>query len=128
QLELPWHLLDLQQLRPDSLLLHFALPQPWNSEIDIQEICPVLELPPNSGNLAEVVPQPMLKKLDYYRRHAARVGDFEIQTSTRKDLPELLEAFLRLHSARWHTRNQDGALASASLQNFYREAADQMLA
>src|SRR5262249_32362674 len=60
---------DLQQLRPSSTILSVPPPAVWSENVEDHDVCPVLPLAELS--LSTHAP----KKLRYYRRSLARMGD-----------------------------------------------------
>jgi CelD/BcsL family acetyltransferase involved in cellulose biosynthesis len=98
---------DFQDLRSDSRLLL--------EEASIQDVCPVLELWQDI---------PMLKKADYYLRHAGKFGEVHIEQATGQNFEKLFAEFLRLHRSRW---GDEGVLNDAALKQFHREVASEFL-
>ncbi|MDQ1473587.1 MAG: hypothetical protein QOJ99_5067 [Bryobacterales bacterium] len=101
-----WDVLNLQELRPGSGLLHG-----WPAEEC--SVCPVLELSAWPGSMDE-------KQRTDWRRARNRLlksQDFEFMTATAGTVEYCMDEFFRLHGLRW------GAL-SDSLQRFHREVAN----
>lgn len=114
---------DLQQLRPSSLLMSAPLPAGLGENVEDQEPCPVLSLENAGAELEGLLSTHARKKLRYYRRSLARLGDVRVEAASETNLDELLEALYRLHAARWQQRNLPGVLADPTIQQFHREAA-----
>jgi CelD/BcsL family acetyltransferase involved in cellulose biosynthesis len=112
---------DLQQLRPSSTMLSVAPPDGWSDSVDDQDPCPILPLHeiPTSTHFR--------KKIRYYRRALARLGDVREEPATAANLDEQLEALFTLHAARWQQRGLPGVLADDVVQQFTRDAARHML-
>lgn len=112
---------DLQQLRPSSTMLSVAPPAGWTDSVDDQDRCPILPLDdiPTSTHFR--------KKIRYYRRALARLGDVREELATATNLDEQLEALFTLHAARWQQRGLPGVLADDVVQQFTRDAARRML-
>ncbi len=123
-----WDHCDFQQLPGNSALLGAERPGDCKSQVTVQEVCPVLTLPENSGELPACVPPHMLAKLRYYRKRAQRTAPARMETVDAANFGELFENLIRLHEARWGARGQNGVLADEHLRRFHREAAEGMLA
>jgi CelD/BcsL family acetyltransferase involved in cellulose biosynthesis len=112
---------DLQQLRPSSTMLRVAPPSGWSDNVDDHDVCPVLQL-------AELdLSTHAQKKLRYYRRSLARIGDVRVEAATTDNLDNLTTALFDLHAARWQQRGLPGVLADHVTQAFTRDAARAML-
>src|ERR1051325_1606079 len=86
---------DLPQLRPSSSMLRVAPPAGWSDNVDDHDVCPVLQL-------AELdLSAHAQKKLRYYRRSLARLGDVRVEAATTDNLDNLTNALFELHAARW---------------------------
>lgn len=119
---------DLQQLRPSSPLLAAPLPDGLAENVEDQDPCPVLSLEGANAELEPLLSTHARKKLRYYRRSLARLGDVRVEAATETTLDELLDALYLLHAARWRRRNLPGVLADPTIQQFHREAARGFLA
>jgi CelD/BcsL family acetyltransferase involved in cellulose biosynthesis len=119
---------DLQQLRPSSPLLAAPLPDGLAGNVEDQDPCPVLSLEGANAELEPLLSTHARKKLRYYRRSLARLGDVAVEQATEANLDALLDALYVLHAARWRTRNLPGVLADPTIQQFHREAARGFLA
>ena len=69
-----WDACDWQQLRSGSTLLAYETPPEWTSQINVQEVCPVLSLPEQIRELPRTGPLRMLEKLRNYRRRLRKLG------------------------------------------------------
>lgn len=118
--------IDLADLASDSPLLVAPAPAGWRDERRACEPRPVLVLPERPEGLREAVPR--LRKLAYYRRRVARLGDVVLETATAASLHEHLEALFRLHGLRWAGRGEPGVLADPAVRAFHRLAAPELLA
>jgi CelD/BcsL family acetyltransferase involved in cellulose biosynthesis len=116
---------DLQQLRPSSSLLPASLPEGWSENVEDQEPCPTLTI--EGKQIATLISTHFQKKIRYYRRALARMGDVIVETPTTKTLDDLLTALFDLHAARWKRRNLPGVLADDTTQRFHRDVARRML-
>jgi CelD/BcsL family acetyltransferase involved in cellulose biosynthesis len=118
---------DLQQLRPSSSMLKAPLPDGWSEYVEDQEACPILMLDYAGDDLESVLSTHARKKLRYYRRALARLGDVVVERPSVDTLDDLLTALFELHAARWKRRNLPGVLADETTQRFHREVARRML-
>lgn len=119
---------DLQQLRPSSSLIAAPLPDGFAENVEDQEPCPVLPLDEAGAELEGLLSTHARKKLRYYRRSLARLGEVHVEEANDTNLEELLAALYTLHAARWQRRNLPGVLADPTIQQFHREAARGLLA
>jgi CelD/BcsL family acetyltransferase involved in cellulose biosynthesis len=111
---------DLQQLRPSSTMLTAPLPEGWSDAVSDHDVCPMLSLPPALSTHFQ-------KKIRYYRRALARLGEVRVDAATPENLDELIAALFDLHAARWQQRGRPGVLADDIVQQFTREVARGML-
>src|SRR5689334_3946950 len=96
---------DLQQLCPSSTMLTVPPPPGWSDNIDDHDVCPALQLAElNLSTHAQ-------KKLRYYRRALARLGEVRVEAATTDNLDNLTTALFDLHAARWQQRGLPGVLA-----------------
>jgi CelD/BcsL family acetyltransferase involved in cellulose biosynthesis len=116
---------DLQQLRPSSSLLQASLPEGWSENVEDQEPCPTLTI--DGKEIENLISTHFQKKIRYYRRALARIGDVIVETPTAETLDDLLTKLFDLHAARWKRRNLPGVLADETTQRFHRDAARRML-
>jgi CelD/BcsL family acetyltransferase involved in cellulose biosynthesis len=116
---------DLQQLRPSSSMLKAPLPEGWSENVEDQEACPILSI--EGVEMENLLSTHARKKLRYYRRALARLGNVVVETPSPDTLDDLLTALFELHAARWKRRNLPGVLADETTQRFHREVARRML-
>ncbi len=114
---------DFQQLRPSSAMLSAPLPDGWSDSVADHDICPILPL----ADLDKLTSTHFRKKIRYYRRALARLGEVRVETPTAETLDEMLKALFTLHAARWQQRGLAGVLADEVVQQFTRQAARRML-
>jgi CelD/BcsL family acetyltransferase involved in cellulose biosynthesis len=122
-----WDVRDLQQLRPQSALLHATMPAGWSEELTTQEPCPTLTLPDSLEELSALVPAHLRKNLRYYWRRAEKIGQVRVESADQHNLDALLESLLQLHHSRWAKRGLTGVLAPEAVQNAQRETAAGLL-
>jgi CelD/BcsL family acetyltransferase involved in cellulose biosynthesis len=120
-----WDICDLQELPWDSPLPQSHLPRGLRGAISRCSVCLVLQLPADAGQLYRTLPAAFRRSVRHSQMHASELG--EIRAARCEDLDEYLDAFFRLHAARWEALNQAGVLATPSLQKFHREVAHQFL-
>ena len=126
--EIDCQMWDFQQLAPSSALLRAPLPTGWSENIEEHDRCPRLTIEGAGSDLENLVSTHFRKKLRYYRRALARLGDVRIDAASTANLSELLDALFALHAARWRKKGLPGMLAADIDQRFHREAADAMFA
>ncbi|HEU4628134.1 MAG TPA: GNAT family N-acetyltransferase [Gemmatimonadaceae bacterium] len=123
-----WDACDLQQLPARSPLLAAPVPPSLRAATSVQDVCPVLPLPAPPAQLRDVLPRARRRQLATARNRAARLGSVCFEAADERTLPELLEALVRLHGARWAQRDQTGVLADPVTRAFHAEAAAALLA
>jgi CelD/BcsL family acetyltransferase involved in cellulose biosynthesis len=96
-----WDACDLEQLRPGSPLLTAPLPAGWTDEIEVQDVCPVLELPATVEGLEDVVPGRQRYNLRQFRRRAEREHGLCFEAVDEAGRGAALDAFERMMRARW---------------------------
>lgn len=115
------------QLRVGSPLLEVSAPSGWSDRTDPSEPCPVLHLPRSFDALGTVVSRKTLRDLRTVRKRAEQAGAVRWESAGEQNLSELFDALLRLHAARWATREEAGVLASPAVQASHREALPSLL-
>jgi CelD/BcsL family acetyltransferase involved in cellulose biosynthesis len=123
-----WQLCDLQELRPDSLLLRTRFPEALGVHIEEGDPCPVVALPETVEAFEGGLNGKFRKHLRYYLRRLSERAEVRFEEAAPATLGELLDALLRLHQARWQERGELGVLAYEPLQQFHREVAASLLA
>ena len=118
-----WDVCDLQQLRPQSALLHAAIPAGWQEEVTVHDPCPFLTLPATVDELSALLSRNMRKNLRQYWRRAEAMGPVRVESVHEQNLDELLEALFQLHGARWSARGLTGVLAPEGVRKAQRETA-----
>lgn len=122
-----WDACDWPQLRPGSALLDAPAPPGWDSQVEPAEPCPVLRLPASVEALRDRVSGKTLRDLRTHRRRAEQAGDLRWDMADGDTAEPILDALLRLHAARWATREEAGALAAPGVQAMHREAVPGLL-
>jgi CelD/BcsL family acetyltransferase involved in cellulose biosynthesis/glycosyltransferase involved in cell wall biosynthesis len=109
--------LELRELREDSIAISTM---PENLRIGLEDgcVCPVIELP----HLR--LPSKQLKNL---RAQLRKLPDARFELAEQASVTEFIDAVFGLHTARWHSRQQDGALALESIRRFHRETIPRLL-
>ncbi|MBV1798402.1 GNAT family N-acetyltransferase [Siccirubricoccus sp. G192] len=110
------------QLRPGSPLLEVPAPAGWSDRTEPAEPCPILHLPQDFEALGDTVSRKTLRDLRTHRKRAELAGATRWESASAQNLEELFEALLRLHAARWATREEAGVLASPAVQAAHRAA------
>lgn len=117
-----WDLCDWPQLRPGSPLLETLTPPGWDSRVEPAEPCPALRLPASFAALHGRVSGKTLRDLRAHRRRAEQSGHLRWELAEGDTIGPTFDALLRLHAARWATRDEAGVLASPAVQAAHREA------
>jgi Protein involved in cellulose biosynthesis (CelD) len=118
---------DLQQLQPSASMLRSPLPEGWSENVEDHEPCPILAIAGAGDELQNLISTHFRKKIRYYRRALARLGDVSVETPTPDTLDDLLTSLFDLHAVRWKRRNLPGLLADDTSQHFHRQVARNML-
>jgi CelD/BcsL family acetyltransferase involved in cellulose biosynthesis len=121
-----WRRCELHPLRTGSPLLEARPPPGCIDEVLEFEPCLVLEVSPGARHLRDVIPSGMRAKFRQAERRAEQTGRVSFETATAADFAEILDAFFRLHEARWACRDAPGVLADAAIRRFHRAAAPQL--
>jgi CelD/BcsL family acetyltransferase involved in cellulose biosynthesis len=116
-----WDTVDFRDLPPDSALPAASLPDGIAGETEEDVPCPVLALPPRVEELGDAIPSAFLKKLRYHRRRLEREFAVELIRADDRNLAELLDALVDLHSARWRGRGEPGVLDEPAMRAFHHE-------
>jgi CelD/BcsL family acetyltransferase involved in cellulose biosynthesis len=114
-----WEVCDWQDLSCDIPLQNLA---PGNSvEVRISEDVPCSEVR-FSGTFEEFWsgrPKDMRRNLRRYTQRALLNGELQFNTTGKAD-PELLDALMRLHAARWQRRGEAGMIEANGSADFLR--------
>src|SRR5690606_11732104 len=122
-----WERCELHPLCAGSPLLEARVPPGCTNEVVEFEPCLVLQIPPGARQLREIIPSGMRAKFRQAERRAGQTGRVGFETATPANFAEILDAFFRLHEARWAARGAPGGLADAAIRRFHRAAAPLLL-
>lgn len=122
-----WRDCELHPLRAGSPLLAARAPPGCSDEMLAFEPCEVLDVASGARDLREIIPSGMRAKFRQAERRAAKAGRVRFETAAAASLAEILEAFIRLHAARWDSRDAPGVLADPAIRRFHRAAAPRLL-
>jgi CelD/BcsL family acetyltransferase involved in cellulose biosynthesis len=114
------------QLRPGSPLLE-AAPAGWSSRTEPDTPCPATPLPSRLDALGSMMSRKTLRDLRTVRKRAAEAGAHHWQEADASSLDIVFDALLRLHAARWETRQGPGVLNSPAVQAAHRTALPELL-
>ncbi|TCH98114.1 GNAT family N-acetyltransferase [Roseococcus sp. SYP-B2431] len=114
------------QLRPGSPLMEPA-PAGWTSRVAPDTPCPATPLPSSLDALVSVVSRKTLRDLRTVRKRAAEAGEPHWRTADAETIGPIFDALLRLHAARWETRQEPGVLDSPAVQAAHRAALPELL-
>jgi CelD/BcsL family acetyltransferase involved in cellulose biosynthesis len=119
-----WDLCDLQDIHEQSILLKCDIPDVLHQAVRPQYVCTGLRLPDSPERLQESLPHGLRRNVARYRRHLADAGDVEFTITQDGDCEEAVDALIRLHRARWQTKEGTaGMLDGAAIEEFHRAAA-----
>jgi CelD/BcsL family acetyltransferase involved in cellulose biosynthesis len=118
---------ELHPLRAGSPLLYARASLDCFDENCEFEPCLVLEVPPGARQLRDVIPSGMRAKFRQAERRAEQAGRVSFETATPGNYSEILDAFFRLHEARWASRDAPGVVADPAIRRFHRAAAPRLL-
>jgi CelD/BcsL family acetyltransferase involved in cellulose biosynthesis len=122
-----WRRCELHPLCASSPLLEACTPAGCIDEVPKFEPCLVLELPPGARQLRDIIPSGMRAKFRQSERRAEQTGRVSFETATAANFPQIIDAFFRLHEARWACRAAPGVLADPAIRRFHRAAAPLLL-
>lgn len=117
-----WDVCDFQQLRAGSLLLSRFRLDDCRDELTVQEVCPSLALPPETGRLRESVPANMLQQLAYYRRRLAQIGDYRFETADEAGFDEIFSALAGMRETRSTGRSRRDTVGRGTARGFTEAA------
>jgi CelD/BcsL family acetyltransferase involved in cellulose biosynthesis len=118
-----WDLCNFQELRAESPLVAVQAATDLRTQILTMGVCPVLSLPKTIEAFRTSLTSTCRRNLRRALRSLGGPGELHFERPDEEALPEFLEAFFRLHQARWNQRNLPGVLADPEIQAFHREAA-----
>jgi CelD/BcsL family acetyltransferase involved in cellulose biosynthesis len=116
-------------VRERSALLFGTVEGALSDYVEVQNTCPVLPLETKGTECGalETIPANQRKKVQYYLRRAQKAGDLQFEHVSADTLDLYLDAFFRLHRARWESRGEPGVLKNNRIQEFHRQAAPGLL-
>jgi CelD/BcsL family acetyltransferase involved in cellulose biosynthesis len=120
-----WETGEFNELRETSPLLAAPCPRELSVERYPSSPCTVLPLPAAAEALS--LSWRFRRRLRNARNRVERAGDPQFVTADERSLPDLLEALVRLHSARWEQRGEPGVLSDPRRRAFYEVAAAGLL-
>jgi len=116
-----WDECDLQDIRAGASVLDAPCPEGLRASIEKWNVCPYLELPLRIENIRSVIPKNLRKNLKHASKELSIQGNIELRIADKKSINEYINEFVRLHNARWNSRQMPGVIGTADLQSFYRE-------
>jgi CelD/BcsL family acetyltransferase involved in cellulose biosynthesis len=118
-----WDLCDFQELRAESPLVAVRATTELHTRILTMGVSPVLSLPKTAEAFRASLTSMCRRNLRRALRLLGECGELHFESPDAERRPEFLEAFFRLHQARWNQRNLPGVLATPGIQAFHQEAA-----
>ncbi len=129
-LDLPWDVLDLQQVPEPSptwrVLPEVASGLPLTVQVCDQEPCPYLPLPGDWETFRQSLGKKIRWNLGYYPRLAAREQGGRVYRVPAEEVPGAMSRLFDLHGRRWRRRWLPGAFASGRTRRFHHEVAVEM--
>lgn len=122
-----WERCELGNLGTDSPLLAVQKPNELQSQVLVGETCTFVPLPESAHEYVGRLPWHLRRDLRSGWNRLHRAGAVLFGEAGHSNLEDALEAFFRLHQARWRDRNQPGVLADEPMRVFHREVATGML-
>jgi CelD/BcsL family acetyltransferase involved in cellulose biosynthesis len=122
-----WHACALKELRPGSPLLRAGAPRGLVAFDVPSGVCPVLSLPRSMDELLSRLGTKFRKNLRQAETRLQRAGAVFFSAAP-DQVPEVMRALFRLHTARWTEREQTGVLGGDRIQGFHLEAAQGLAA
>lgn len=122
-----WDMCDFQELRQSSPLLKIKVPEMLETRIINSDVCPVAVLPGSFYDYLQSLPVSFRKNTVRARRQLWDSGTLRLETAKKENLDEYMDWLFRLHNASWKNRNMPGLLEESTLQNFHRDAAEDLL-
>jgi CelD/BcsL family acetyltransferase involved in cellulose biosynthesis len=117
-----WDQIDLQNLQRHSPLLATNTWPAYFEHVEEQDTCPVVSLPQTADQFLNSLPRQLRHNLNYYHRKLDAFKDVKIERANEDNFPELFDAFVSLHEARWQMKNMPGVLCGENLRHFHHEA------
>jgi CelD/BcsL family acetyltransferase involved in cellulose biosynthesis len=121
-----WDVCDFQDLREESPLLRALVPAGLHVRIGESATCTFVPLPHTTEDFVRGLSRTLRRNLQRYGSQLASGGSAAFAMTGESDLDECLEAFFRLHGARWQACG-GGVLEDSHIRAFHREAARRAL-
>jgi len=121
-----WDQCDLQNLRPESVLLNLRTCATRGDDVQEQDVCPRLSLTTVEA-FVDALPHHLQKNIAYYERKLSELGVVTFERAGEHNFDELFAAFVELHGRRWRMNETSGVLSDRHVQEFNREAAQGFL-
>ena len=116
-----WDIIDLPDVREDSVLATLAPPSPrLAARRFVHRICPYLPL---DGDWRLAAGKQLRTRLRQQSRRMTRDFHVDFDLAGADDLPHALDDLFYLHDRRWRRRGLRGAFARPSVRRFHRELA-----
>jgi CelD/BcsL family acetyltransferase involved in cellulose biosynthesis len=120
---LPWDRWELEELPPHVWARRLPCPMHCREEAMNQSVCPVLVLPSSRDALPSRSDRRKRQHLNLARNRASRRGGIEFRIVDGAGAEEFLADLLRLHTARWEARGEDGLFGDGRVRRFHRDSA-----
>lgn len=123
-----WDFFDLQGLLKASLLLNTPMPPGLKSAVNMQEVCPVTELPGSIDAFLSMLGSSFRKNIQRAIKMLKASGTLTLDCADNFNLDVYLEQLFLLHKASWQQRSiNKGVLEDTVVQDFHKDAARELL-
>lgn len=122
-----WDVCDFQELRQSSPMLKIKTPEDLEIKIIDSDVCPAAQLSGSIDEYLKRLPVSFRKNTIRARRQLLDSGTLRLEVAAKENLGEYIDWLFRLHNASWKYRNMPGLLHESELQNFHRDAAEDLL-
>jgi CelD/BcsL family acetyltransferase involved in cellulose biosynthesis len=116
-----WETCEFPELLPEACALALPVPPAFETQVMDASIAPVLQIPA-AGDLFDIIPASQSRRIRRARSVLSRSGDARIIESCGSAAPQALGDLVRLHTAHWSNRGQDGVFADPRVQQFHARA------
>jgi CelD/BcsL family acetyltransferase involved in cellulose biosynthesis len=118
----PWEICEFTELAPDASALKLPSPESLAATVSEASAAPILRLPANIEDLADIIPRQRLRQVRRARNAAARRGETAIVVGDADNSEALLGELIRLHAARWNSRGKPGVFSDKRVSEFHTAA------
>lgn len=118
-----WRIWELEEMLPGAAGLALPRPAGCGDALAEQSACPVLPLAPDDSS----IPARKRRKLRMAEHRLARRGG-EVRAVAAAEIPRFLGDLVRLHGARWASRDGEGVMRDEAVLRFHAAAIPRLAA